>query len=55
MQEDLDELMAQLPSMTITELRKRLRLEYLRIGGATFDTRLLTAIKARMAELGEVE
>jgi hypothetical protein len=53
MQEELDELTAALPGMTGAELHQRLCLEYLRIGGATFDTRLLTAVKARLTELGE--
>jgi hypothetical protein len=42
--------------MTLAELRVRLWLEYLRVTlHATFDTRPLTAIRARFTELGESE
>jgi hypothetical protein len=48
--EYLSELKARLPGMTLYEVRRELRLQYLRTGSATFDTRPLTAVKARLAE-----
>ncbi len=52
--EYLAELKQQLPSMTAAEVRQQLKLELLRLGlGATFDTRPVTAVKARLTELGE--
>lgn len=54
--EYLNRLKEQLPGMTAGELRETLNREMTRLMlAATFDTRPVTAIRARLAELGEPE